>query len=168
VQAWQSHEGTQQYKNLGADLVMKITDAESEAASAEEASLAEINNIVEKELDRQRWRGEMAAKAHDYYNHDSNRGLPDVAGTTEQGIPLPPIQRDSGFKQGGWVASAAQQRRAKSLDGGIAVTKLRRRVDTLIKRRASFIDFSCRSHEEEWRHKHDLLRNMSTQSAPIL
>jgi hypothetical protein len=125
VQAWKSLEGMQEYKTLGADLVMKITDAESEAASAEEASLAEINNIVQKELDRQLWRGEMAAKAYDYYKHDSNRGLPDVTGTAEQGIPLPPIQRDSGFKQGGWVASAAQQRRALALDGGIAVTKIR-------------------------------------------
>jgi hypothetical protein len=114
----QALEGTPLCKSLGADLVMKITDAEKKAASAEEESLADINNIVEKELDRQRWRGEMAAKAYDYYKYDNQRGLPDVTGAAEVGMPLPPISREPAFKQGGWIASASQQRRKLVLDGG--------------------------------------------------
>ena len=38
---------------------------------------------------------------------------------------LPPILRDSAFKQGGWVTSTSRQRRAMQLDGGMAVTKIR-------------------------------------------
>jgi hypothetical protein len=114
----QALEGTPLYKSLGAELVMTITDAEKKAASAEEDSLVEINNIVEKELARQRWRGEMAAKAYDYYQYDNDRGVPDRSGAAEVGIPLPPICRDSAFKQGGWTASASQQRRRLALDGG--------------------------------------------------
>jgi hypothetical protein len=47
--------------------------------------------------------------------------------STEQGLgqPLPPIVRDKAFKQGGWIASCAQQRRKALLDGGIAVSKIR-------------------------------------------
>ena len=41
---------------------------------------------------------------------------------------LPPILRDSAFKQGGWVTSTSRQRRAMQLDGGSAVTKLQIRV----------------------------------------
>ena len=78
------------------------------------------------EIDRQVWRGEMAARSYELYKNGKTSSSTDAT-ATEQGIgqPLPPIQRDSAFKAGGWIASAAQQRRALALDGGTAVTKLR-------------------------------------------
>jgi hypothetical protein len=104
---------------------MKITEDEKVAATEEEEALSELNKIVSTELDRQAWRGEMSRKAYDIYK--SSKGTVHDVGASEQGIgqPLPPIQRDAAFKQGGWVSSAAQQRRALALDGGTAVTKLR-------------------------------------------
>jgi hypothetical protein len=67
-----------------------------------------------------------------FKNSKGSLSASDVA-AAEQGIaqPLPPIQRDIAFKQGGWIASAAQQRRALALDGGTAVTKLRLTVKSL-------------------------------------
>lgn len=133
VQAWKSSESTSRYRELGAHNVMKITDEEKEAAAAEEHSLADISRLVNVELDRQAWRGEMAKSAYDSRKNKSATPagvvMQDVA-AAEQGIgqPLPPIQRDSAFKQGGWIASAAQQRRALALDGGTAVTKLQVRL----------------------------------------
>lgn len=125
VQAWKEQENAQKYLELGAHLVMKISEEEKAAATAEENALADINRLVNAELDRQAWRGEMVQKAYDMYKA-SKGPIQDVA-AAEQGIgqPLPPIQRDTAFKQGGWIASAAQQRRALALDGGTAVTKLR-------------------------------------------
>jgi hypothetical protein len=127
VQAWKSHEGTQHYKDIGADRVMKITDEENNAASSEEGSLSELSRLVTVEIDRQQWRGEMATMSYEF--HKANKGTTQDAGAAEQGIgqALPPIQRDSAFKSGGWIASASQQRRTMALDGGTAVTKLRLR-----------------------------------------
>lgn len=124
VQNWKMHEGTE-YAKLGADFVMKATDEENEAAMAEQNSLEGIDRLVNVELDRQRWRGEMAMKAYEFYNSGSGNKVDVVAAEQGIGQPLPPIQRDLAFKNGGWVASAAQQRRARNLDGGTAVTKLR-------------------------------------------
>jgi hypothetical protein len=128
VQAWKAQENTQRYMDLGAHHVMKITDEEKAAGVAEETALSDINRLVSTELDRQEWRGEMAKKAYELFKQSkgTNPGTVDVA-AAEQGIgqPLPPIQRDAAFKHGGWIASAAQQRRALALDGGTAVTKLR-------------------------------------------
>jgi hypothetical protein len=128
VQAWKSHAGTPHYISLGADKVMKISTEEIEASKAEEDSLGEIGRLIDKELDRQVWRGEMASQAYELYKSGKTASTAD-ASAAEQGIgqPLPPIQRDPAFKAGGWVASAAQQRRALALDGGTAVTKLRLR-----------------------------------------
>lgn len=128
VQAWKSHEGTQHYKNLGADLVMKTSIEEKEASQAEEKSLEVISNLVNVEIDRQVWRGEMAAKAYEFSKRVKTGDVD--ASAAEQGIgkPLPPIERDSAFLAGGWIASAAQQRRKLALDGGMAVTRLRLRT----------------------------------------
>jgi len=124
VQAWKTYEGTQKYEELGANYVMKQSDEEKAAAAAEEASLEGINRLVSVELERQRWRGQMAISAYEFNKQSGSKV--DVS-TAEQGLgqPLPPIQRDTAFRNGGWVASAAQQRRALHLDGGMAVTKLR-------------------------------------------
>jgi hypothetical protein len=144
VQSWSAHENTPHYRNIGAHHVMKITDAEKAAATAEENSLSDWNRYVELERDRQVWRGEMAQKAYDIHkattaasknSSSSNLSQDPLVITTaaaEKGIgqPLPPISRDAAYKQGGWIASAAQQRRALALDGGTAVTKLRLKKDT--------------------------------------
>lgn len=126
VQAWRTLKETQHYKDLGADEVMKMTDCEREAANAEESSYADLNQMVSVEIDRQEWRGGMFSKAYDYYKADK-QGIPIAKDMNEQGVgyPLPPVQRDNAFKQGGWIASTAQQRRAMTLDGGTAVTKIR-------------------------------------------
>ena len=131
VQAWKTREGTTEYKEMGAQHVMKITDAEMQGAKKEDASLNELSGLVNAEIDRQAWRGEMAQKAYSLYKTQGTNSTTIVdAAAAEQGIgqPLPPIARDLAFKQGGWIASAAQQRRAKALDGGTAVTKLRLKV----------------------------------------
>jgi len=88
-----------------------------------------LNKIVSFEIDRQAWRGDMYSKSCDYYLADK-RGAPNVKDMNDQGTeqPLPPVKRDNAFKQGGWIASSAQQRRASALDGGTFVTKLRLKV----------------------------------------
>jgi hypothetical protein len=129
VQAWKTREGTTEYEEMGAQHVMKITDSEMQAAKEEDAFLNDLAGLVNSEIDRQAWRGEMAQKAYSLFKSNNSTTAVDAA-AAEQGIgqPLPPIQRDMAFKQGGWIASAAQQRRAKALDGGTAVTKLRLKV----------------------------------------
>ena len=127
VQSWRSRESEMRYFELGAHKVMKISEEEKAAASSEEASLEDISRFVNTELDRQAWRGEMVKKAFDI--NKCSKGSTDVA-ATEQGIgqPLPPIERDAAFRHGGWIASAAKQRRVLGLDGGTVVTKLRLKV----------------------------------------
>ena len=109
---------------------MKISEAEKLATEEEEASLAELDELTRKELDRQMWRGEMAMKAYDIFKSSNKTTNVADLSATEQGIgqPLPPIQRDTAFKQGGWIASAAQQRRSTGIDGGTAITKIRLRT----------------------------------------
>lgn len=119
VQAWGPTMTKQQYKQLGADTVMLSTETENEAANEEGESLAAINHIVEKEIDRQKWRGEMASKAFEYHEYDKSRKAPDATVTVVGiGQPLRMVERDTAFRQGGWIASAAQQRRANEDDGG--------------------------------------------------
>lgn len=117
------------YKELEVDTVIKTSPNEKAAADVEEASLQSIRDIVSKELARQIWRGEMAMTAFEIFENNKSSGNAIDPSASEQGIgqPLPTIQRDTAFMQGGWIASAAQQRRAKNLDGGTAV-KLRLRT----------------------------------------
>ena len=106
---------------------MSIYEDEMEAAASEESSLSDISRLVEHEIDRQTWRGEMAIKAYEI----SRTGKPNIdLAAAEQGLgsPLPPIARDVAFKQGGWSASWAKQRREAYLDGGSTGTKLRLKV----------------------------------------
>lgn len=112
-------------ENATVRLVMQSTEEEKAEGAKEEAAYEDINQIVAMELDRQAWRGEMARKAYDMFQ--ASKGSIQDAVKAEQGIgvPLPPIERDVSFRQGGWIASAAQQRRKLALDGGGAVTKLR-------------------------------------------
>jgi len=132
VQVRKANEWTGNYEDLGVDKVMKTSEEEKLAANEEEASLAALDELTRKELDRQMWRGEMAIKAYEIYKSKSSSKASNVSelSATEQGIgqPLPPIQRDVAFKQGGWIASAAQQRRSTGIDGGTAITKIRLRT----------------------------------------
>ena len=88
----------------------------------EDQILASLAKVVDSEIDKQIWRGEMASKSYDYSKRDRN-----AAGTAaaEIGQPLPVVEKDAAWKLGGWVASTAQQRRAQGADGGSAVTKIR-------------------------------------------
>lgn len=126
AQTWKQHEGTQKFKELGVDLVMFTSDEDKEAASFEDEMCGELKRIVATEIDRQKWRGEMAARAYEYSKKD-DKIMKDPTGAASQGlgIPLPPIKKDNAWKLGGWTASTAQQRRAKGADGGTAVTKIR-------------------------------------------
>jgi hypothetical protein len=123
VQTWKPHEGTQRYKDLGADHVMKMSDEEKNLAILEEASCADLNNVVAAEMDRQLWRGDMAMKAYEHWKKDDEKGT--VKDPTVSMHPLPMVEKDQAWKLGGWLASTAQQRRVKGLDGGTAVTKIR-------------------------------------------
>jgi hypothetical protein len=119
VQSWRPHEGTPRYEALGAHRVAQVyDDRELELATMEQESLQPLSKIVDKEIDRQAWRGEMFTKA--YENIMDQKKSDDATD-----LLLPPILRDSAFKLGGWVTSTAQQRRAMHLDGGMAVTKIR-------------------------------------------
>lgn len=126
VQSWNPEVNLERYKELGAHEVMQTTEEEKAEGAQEESVYEDINGIVSMELDRQAWRGEMSRKAYDMFRASKQGSMQDVA-KAEQGIgqPLPPIERDAAFRQGGWIASAAQQRRRLALDGGGAVTKLR-------------------------------------------
>lgn len=87
-----------------------------------EKYLSDIGGCVEKERDRQVWRGEMARKFYEVSNANAAK---QQAAPSSVGIPLPPVARDTAFRLGGWIASAAQQRRRDLLDGGTAVKKIR-------------------------------------------
>jgi len=116
---YQMYEGTMKFHSLGFDQVMASTPEEREACKVEDdVILAPLVLLVNAEIDRQKWRGEMAAKAYEYF-------LREKKPPAEIGQPLPIVKRDTAWKLGGWVASTAQQRRAMGADGGSAVTKIR-------------------------------------------
>ena len=127
VQVRKSNEWTKGYNELGVDRVMKTSEQEKICATEEEKSLSDLHRLVSMELDRQIWRSEMAMSAYTIYKTTKSTKTTSDASSTELGIgqPLPPIARDRAFKQGGWIASCAQQRRKALLDGGIAVSKIR-------------------------------------------
>ena len=140
VQSWKSHEGTQRYKDLGAHHVMKMTDEERQAAGLEDALCEPLRTIVSTEVHRQEWRHTMAQAAYKHrkqlqkqekqqqqqqQQQTSKPPLNDPNNKQGIGEPLPIVRKDTAWKLGGWVASTAQQRRAKGADGGTAVTKIR-------------------------------------------
>eukprot|EP01083_Nonionella_stella_P027783 76522_1 len=123
VQSWKEHEGTQRYKNLGADEVMKIDESEKKSSAADEAKCSGLRKIVASEIDRQRWRGGMARERRQEIL-SSKDGTKNSQGVN---FPLHIVPKDTAWKHGGWIASAAQHRRTENTDGGssVAVTKLR-------------------------------------------
>ena len=130
VQSWDGIAGTKRYLELGADKVMKFTAEEKEALKEEEDACVGLKAITDSEIDRQKWRGEMSKRSYEFHKGEK-AAAPNVAVETltstsqDLGKPLPLVAKDAAWKSGGWVASTAQQRRAKGLDGGSAITKIR-------------------------------------------
>lgn len=130
VQSWDGIAGTKRYLELGADKVMKFTAEEKEALKEEENACTGLKTIADSEIDRQRWRGEMSKRSYEFHKSEK-AAAPNVAVETltstsqDLGKPLPLVAKDAAWRSGGWVASTAQQRRAKGLDGGSAITKIR-------------------------------------------
>ena len=120
AQTLHAMEGTPQYDSMGLDQVMKTTPKEKEAASLDGDALKPLAQLVDAEIDRQRWRGEMPTQAYRYF-----KSTTDNLNLTEVGQPLPIVKKDAAWKSGGWLASTAHQRRAQGADGGSAVTKIR-------------------------------------------
>ena len=126
VQSWRSMKGdaTQlRYLELGAQDVMSVSDEEKRAAMEEENSMIDLQDTISREIDRQQWRCEMSSGAYDYLKSESSKDP--VATPGGVGQPLPVLSKDVSWRSGGWVASTAQQRRERALDGGTSVTKLR-------------------------------------------
>ena len=113
-------EGTPQYFSMGLNHFMKTTAEEKKAAHLENVALEPLIKVVEDEIDCQKWRGEMAGNAYQYFKKTKGN-----INLTEAGQPLPIVEKDAAWKLGGWVASTAQQRRSQGADGGSAVTKIR-------------------------------------------
>ena len=115
-QSLHAMDGTPQYYAMGMEQVIKTTVEERNAAALDDQALVELGEAVEEEIDKQKWRGEMASEAY------SNCKKEDM---TVVGQPLPLVQKDDAWRLGGWVASTSQQRRVQGADGGSAVTKIR-------------------------------------------
>ena len=117
-QSWHAMRGTPQYSAMGLTRVLETTAKEKELGAREDEALAPLVSVVDAEVDRQLFRGEMAGQAYNYA-HKPGANLADV------GEPLPVLKKDVAWKMGGWVASTAHQRRAQGADGGSAVSKIR-------------------------------------------
>ena len=59
AQSLHAMEGTPQYYSMGLNHVMKTTLEEKEAGSLEDEALKPLAQVVEAEIDRQRWRGDI-------------------------------------------------------------------------------------------------------------
>ena len=127
AQSWHAMEHTPQYYLLGLNDVLKTTAEEKDDAVLEDKALAPLSQVVEVEIDRQKWRGEMASEAYSYFKSSKQKNDGSL-NLTEVGQPLPIVKKDAAWKLGGWVASTAQQRRSQGADGGQAVTKIRLNV----------------------------------------
>lgn len=119
AQGWHAMEGTPQYYSMGLNHVVKTTAEEKDDGLLEDQALEPLAKVVEAEIGRQKWRGEMAGTAYKYYKSTKDNALLEV------GQPLPVVAKDTAWKVGGWVASTAQQRRTQGADGGSVVTKIR-------------------------------------------
>lgn len=123
VQSWKQHSETKKYKDLGADKVMSVEDDEKIAAEIGYKANEPFRKVIISEIDRQRWRGEMAKKK----KAASNTSKDPTAASLGLNQPLDIVEKDDAWKLGSWVTSAAHQRRALGADGGsmLSVTKLR-------------------------------------------
>ncbi len=123
VQSWKQHSETKRYKDLGADKVMSIEDDEKISAEIGYKANESFRKIIISEIDRQRWRGELAKKK----KAASNTSKDPTAASLGLNQPLDIVEKDDAWRLGSWVTSAAHQRRANGADGGsmLSVTKLR-------------------------------------------
>ena len=121
VQSWKQHSETKKYKDLGADKVMSVEVDEKMAAEIGYKANESFRKIIISEIDRHRWRGEMAKKS----KTASNTSKDPTAVSLGLNLPLDVIEKDDAWKLGSWVTSAAHQRRALGSDGGSMFTKLR-------------------------------------------
>jgi len=130
VQSWLSmKENTvliNRLEELKAAEIMTLTEQEKSAASEEERALSELHLSVQREIERQTWRCEMSSSAYEVFCREARKDVTAQPGGVNQ--PLPTVKKDASWRNGGWVASVAQQRRDKNLDGGTSVTKLRLNV----------------------------------------
>ena len=130
VQSWLSmKENTvliNRLEELKATEIMTLTEQEKSAASEEERALSELHLSVQREIERQTWRCEMSSSAYEVFCREARKDVTAQPGGVNQ--PLPTVKKDASWRNGGWVASVAQQRRDKNLDGGTSVTKLRLNV----------------------------------------
>lgn len=130
VQSWKkSKENTPWYQNLGvAETVMQTADDEKEASEEEHNQLKGFQKVIESELDRQKWRCDMAGEAYNNLKRDMNSKDNHGSNVPNQqqqplDVPLPLVVKDKAWVLGGWAASSAQQRREDRLDGGSSVSK---------------------------------------------
>jgi hypothetical protein len=95
VQSWKEHSGTQKYKDLGAHKVMSVKDDEKLAAVAGYEANESIRKVLISEIDRQRWRGEMAKKLKEATNVAKDPMSPQG-----QNQPLDIIEKDDSWRLG--------------------------------------------------------------------
>lgn len=95
VQSWKEHADQQRYKDLGADQVMSIEDDEKIAAEAGYEANETLRKIITSEIDRQRWRGEMASKLK-----ESSNSSKDSTATSQDQLPLDIVEKDDAWKLG--------------------------------------------------------------------
>jgi hypothetical protein len=96
VQSWRAHSGSQRYKDLGAEKVMNVEDDERLSADIAFESNESIRNIVVSEIDRQRWRGEMAKKLKDSINVSKDP----TASSQGLNLPLDTVDKDDAWRLG--------------------------------------------------------------------
>jgi hypothetical protein len=125
VQSWKGHSGTQKYKDLGANQVMSVKDDEKIESEIGYKANESLREIINSEIDRQRWRGELAKKRKDSTNGTVTKDPSAASEGLNQ--PLDIIEKDEAWRLGAWVTSAAHQRRAVGADGGsmVSATTLR-------------------------------------------
>lgn len=98
VQSWKekAHIDMQRYKDLGADEVMSVEDREKMAAKEAVEANVKFRKIYKSEIDRQRWRGEMAKKLKDAANAPKDK----VAASQGLNQPLEIVDKDDAWKLG--------------------------------------------------------------------
>jgi hypothetical protein len=96
VQSWKAHEGTQKYKDLGADQVMSVDDEEKKEAELGYKANNSFRKIIISEIDRQRWRGEMAKEMKD----SSDASKDPTAASQGLNLPLDIVEKDDAWRLG--------------------------------------------------------------------
>jgi len=127
VQAERVQTEPPEWIKKGADEVMKVGEYNDEklAAEMEDKANESLRKIINLELDRQQWRGDLAQVLKNSSNGSGSKDPIAVSQGLNQ--PLDIVEKNEAWKLGSWVTSAAYQRRARNEDGGavVSATKLR-------------------------------------------